>query len=116
MGIITRMRKQTAVYWAPRAERDVYGRLQFEDPVEVDCRWEDVSEEFVDQNGARQVSRARVYVDRDMEIGSLLMLGELTDELSNLQDPHTYDGVWSVRSFQKTPNLRNTETLRMALV
>ena len=85
MGIITRMRKQTCVYWAFASsdsageDYDDFGQPQWSSPIEILCRWENVSEEFVDAKGTRQVSRSKVYVDRDVRVGELLMLGELVD-------------------------------------
>ena len=66
MSIITKMRKQTAVYWA-LSSYDEYGQPTWDSPVEIECRWEDKSEEFIVSDGTRQVSNAIVYVDRDME-------------------------------------------------
>ena len=117
MSIITRMRKQTAVYWALASNEsggiayDDYGRPQHTDPVEVTCRWEGVNEEFLDSQGARQMSRAIVYVPQDMVEGEILMLGELTDitDETNLKEN---DNAWEIRRFDKLPTLRATEYLR----
>ena len=85
MGIISRMRKQTAVYWplassdSGGADYDDYGQPIVSDPVEVECRWEAVNEEFVDKNGTRQLSKAKVYTDQDVDVGGILMLGTEDD-------------------------------------
>lgn len=118
MGIITKMRKQTAVYWPPESSEsagddfDNYGQPQVSlSPVQIMCRWEDVTEEFIDVAGTRQLSRARVYVDRDVEVGGILMLGELADiaDATNIKEN---DGAWEIRRFEKLPNLKATEFLR----
>lgn len=119
MSIITRMRKQTAVYWAPGSEEtggkdyDDYGRPLYADPVEISCRWEDVNEEFVTPDGTRDSSRCIVYTDRVVALRGVLMLGTLND-VADLDDPKKNDDAWEIRRFDKLPNLRNTETLLKA--
>jgi len=118
MGIITRMRKQVAVYWPPKSSEsagddfDNYGQPQVSlSPVQIMCRWEDVTEEFIDMTGTRQLSRAKVYVDRDVEVGGILMLGELA-EITDATNIKKNDGAWEIRRFEKLPNLKATEFLR----
>ncbi len=119
MGIITKMRKQTAVYWAPGSEEsggadfDEYGKPLYASPVEIDCRWEDVAEEFIDAKGTLATSRAIVYVDRDVRVGGVLMLGTLETGM-DLDDAKQNEGAWEIRRFDKLPNLKATEYLRTA--
>ena len=119
MSIISRMRRQTAVYWTLAASEsagedwDDTGQPQWGEPVEIECRWEDVVEEFVDLKGTRQLSRSIVYVDRDVDNGGVLMLGELTDIVEE-ENVLENDGAWEIRKFDKIPNLKATEFLRMA--
>jgi len=119
MGIITRMRKQTAVYW-PLASSDSggddfddYGQPIVTIPVEISCRWEDVSEEFIDAKGTRQVSRSKVYVDRDVDVGGILLLGT-EDDITDLTNIKENEGAWEIRRFDRLPNLKTTEYLRTA--
>ncbi len=112
MGIIKRMRKQKAVWWPLAAvEYDNYGQPVATTPVEIKVRWEDVSEEFLDAKGTVQLSRARVFVDRDVEVGGVLMLGELDSGVDE-NNPKENDNAWEIRRVEKLPNLRNTEYLR----
>ncbi len=114
MGIISKMRKQTAVYWA-LSSVNTYGENQYAAPVEIACRWEDVSVEFLDNDGSTQMSRARVYVDRDVIIGSVLMLGviaDITDEVNIKENA----GAWEIRKFDNLPNLKATEFLKTAML
>ena len=114
MGIITRMMKQTAVYWAP-STIDEFGKFTWAEPVEIVCRWEDVAEEYIDAEGDRQLSSAKVYVGEDVEVGGVLFLGEITD-IESGGDPKDNDGAWEIRKFAQLPNLKNTETLRTAFL
>ena len=112
MGIITRMLKQTAVYW-PFESVNQFGKKVVGDPVEIDVRWEDASEEFLDSGGERQMSNAVVYVDRDIVLGGILMLGVITDITDDV-DIKENEGAWEIRKFEKLPNLKATEFLRKA--
>lgn len=118
MSIISRMRKQTAVYWPLDIESggdkfDDYGQPVLSDPIEIKCRWEDVSEEFIGSDGTRQISNAKVYVDRDVDVGGVLMLGTLLD-VSSADNPKGNIGAFEIRKFEKIPNLKATEFLRTA--
>jgi len=121
MSIISRMRKQDAVYWALASTEsggvayDDYGQPQLADPVAITVRWSDVIEEFIDANGSAQVSQGKVFVDRDMVTGEVLMLGELTD-ITDSVNVKENDGAMEIRKFSKIPNLRATESLRKALL
>ncbi len=119
MSIITRMLKQTAVYWALASGDDVsyddYGQpiVTIADPVEIDCRWEDVNEEFIAADGTKQVSRAVVYVSEDVAVGGILMLGT-EDDITDSVNIKENVGAYEVRKFDKLPNFRATEHLRTA--
>ena len=62
---------QTAVYWK-RLGPDGYGDWLWEDPVEIDVRWDDVSEMFTDVNGEQRMSLAKVLVNQDVKDGDYL--------------------------------------------
>jgi len=107
------------VYWPPGSDEsggsdyDEYGKPLYASPVEIDCRWEDIIQEFVDERDETTFSRSLVYVDRDVKLRGVLFLGELTD-VTDLVNPKSNEGAWEIRRFDKLPNLRNTETLRTA--
>ena len=119
MSIITRMRKQTAVYWelasndSGSVAYDDFGSPIMGTPVEITCRWEDVIEEIIDSKGTNQISQSTVYVDRDMVAGEILMLGLLTDITDSVNIKEN-DGAHEIMKFSKVPNLRATEFLRTA--
>lgn len=121
MGIITKMRKQTAVYWPLGSETtggrdmDDYGKPLYSAAVEISCRWVDKAREFITPAGERATSRAEVYVDRDVSVKGVLFLGSLTD-LTDVNNPKANVGAWEIRGFEKTPNLKATEFLRKAIL
>lgn len=113
MSIITKARKQKAVFWEKEGV-DVYGQPTYSNPVEIGVRWDDTAENFIDENGTVQVSRAEVMVDRVVPVGSLLKLGVLSD--LEPETPPRQQGAYEVRQLKQHPNFRATETLRIAIL
>lgn len=115
MSIITKMRKQDAVYWPP-AKADNFGRPAYGAPVDVKCRWDDVAENFIDpKSGTVAVSNSKVYVDRDVALDGWLWLGTVaTIPGGPGTPPGDVDGALPVRKFEKNPNLKASEFLRTA--
>lgn len=117
MGILTRMRKQAAVYWAP-AGLDRHGKATFAEAVQLDggVRWEDVVEEFTDATtGAKELSNCRVYVGEDLQVGGVLWLGTLAS-VTYLTEPLRNEKAYRVRRFDSVPNIRATQFLRTAML
>jgi len=111
MRLITQMRRQVAVYWS-RATVDKYGRYAFSEPVEVKCRWEDAVEEYVSATGEKKVSQAVVYVDRVMQVGDRLWLGEM--DSTTPSDPLELFNSYEIGQFEQTPDLKNRDILYVA--
>ena len=121
MGVITKVLKQTCVWWDVTTStsggigRDANGQPILTSPVEISCRWTDKTQEYIDSTGAKQMSHTGVMVDRDVTIGGVLMLGELTD-IINAVNVKENDNAWEIKSFKKVSNFRNTEYFRKALL
>jgi hypothetical protein len=111
--VAKRAMKQTAVYWAPSSEADRFGQPVVQTPVQIACRWEEKSDEFVDAEGTTQTSKAVLIVDRDLEVGGVLMQGTLED-VDHPTDPKANDGAEEIRAFNKTPNFKGKKFLRQA--
>ena len=124
MGLISRSRKQNAIYWPP-ATQDDYGRMRYGaleelvlDGSNYRVRWEDKSEEFLDAQDTVQTSDAVVYVPllpsgNEVEVGGFLWLGDradLTDEATPTNNPAAH----RVRRLDKLPDLKAREFLRTA--
>jgi len=137
MSLISKMRKQNAIYWPPAAA-DGFGRLTAGALVELvqtetgnfRVRWEDVAKEFVagssltlgtpaslgDTSGTVQTSEALVYVPRlpsgaEIQVGGFLWLGNRAD-LTSESDPRANAGAHQIKRVDKLPNLKNSEYLR----
>lgn len=111
MSLITRMRRQAAVYWK-RLTPDEWGAFSYDTPVEIECRWDDSNEEFRDAKGETLTSRATVYPDRVVYPGDIMLKGEQESDTPN--DPTTLDDTFEVKRFDSMPNLKATEFLYVA--
>lgn len=125
MGIITKMRRQNAIYWPP-ATADDFGRPGYGALVELvldgannyRVRWEDRVEEFIDAQGTTKQSSAVVYVpllpdSSEVQVGGWLWLGD-RDDLTDETDPRENAGAYEVQRLDKLPTLKATEWLRTA--
>jgi len=115
MSFLTSILRQTCVYWALDSDDpfDNEGFPNLIDGVELDCRWVDINEEFINEKGMRQLSKARVLVASDVVVGGVLMLGDL-DDVTDTVNIKENSGAWEIARFGKTPNLRATEFVRIA--
>ena len=109
MGIIKKMRRETAIYWAPDG---LDGGLQpkVAEPVQIKCRWEQRAEQYFKEDGVEATSQAIVYTDRVVEVGGFLWLGILT------KAPATPPPENRIERFENLPNLRATERLFTAYI
>jgi len=112
MSIIKKMRKQTAVWWARSASVDRFGKYTYDEPVEIKCRWDTKGVEFRDNKGQTVMSDSTVYPDRVLVVGDMLMEGDLESDTAS--DPTTETTAYEIKRFDKTPNIKNTETLYTA--
>lgn len=114
MSILTKILRQHVVYWAP-GPPDEFGKPTALEPIDLLGRWEDVVEQVIGPGGTLVVSKSRVYVGQDLEIGGFLLLGSLRESVSTggLVNPKL-DGAMEIVSFTKTPNIRASQFLRIA--
>lgn len=105
-------RNQTAVYWGSPVNTGM-GSRTYADPVELDVRWEQRNEMFIDATGQEKTSSAVVFLGQDVELGGRLYLGDL-DDLSSAQegDPQQVVNARAIRGYAKIPNLKADEYLR----
>ena len=109
---------QKCVYWPPESTEsasadayDDYGKPKVSlQPVEIDCRWSDKVEKFINAAGDDVMSNAIVLVTQDIEVGGILMLGEITDIVDE-QVIKNNPNTWEIRRFDKTPDIDATEVL-----
>lgn len=112
MSLITRVRKQKALWFAKSKFPNNEGDFDFHEPVEIACRWDDAITEIIQRDGSKVTSKAMVMVDRPMKAGDILVLGTIDQPLT--KKPTGNEGGSPIIQFTATPNLRNTETLYVA--
>lgn len=99
---------QEVTYWAPGTP-DGYGGVTFDEPIQLMARWEDSQQMIFDQRGEEIVSKTKVFLQDDTEIGGYLYLGE-----SVAADPRTVDQAFEIKARKNIPDLRLITTLKMA--
>jgi len=111
---------QKCVYWGSPVE-DGYGGKTFADAVELDCRWEEMTQIVTDAKGAEITSRALVFLTQDVDEEGMLYLGTLDslyDDAESSADaidnPMSIEGAYYIKRFQKTPSLDGSGYLRKA--
>lgn len=106
---------QTAVYWG-NPKPDGMGGTEYDDPVEVKVRWDDVTEVIKDGQGKDINSRAKILTPVDFQEQGYLFLGRLEDipEEAWLTyrgatiHPNQIPGAFEIISFEKIPMIMST--------
>ena len=90
------------------AAPDRYGKHTTDptDPDLIPCRWVDEEKEFTDDEGKKQISRAKVYLDRAVPKGSYL-----APVSTNSAGEIVAEDFHRVHRCRKIPNYNNTENL-----
>ncbi len=106
---------ETCVYWG-NPVNDGYGGFTFDDPVEIMCRWEDMTEVnlgwFSQGYPANiQLSKASVMVLQDVDLQGYMYKGTLDDFDSTVDTskPITIRGAYLIHRFDKIPMVRKTD-------
>ena len=107
MSWITRNLKQTATVFT-RGASDGMGGSTYSSST-VRCRWEDKQVKFLTNKGEETVSRAVVYTDTDVAVGSFILLGTTTETTP----PNT---AYEVLHFNKTPSVKGTDFERKVII
>lgn len=104
--------KQKAVYWPPTGQ-DKNGKMTFGPPVEIKCRWEEKSVEFINSQGEKAISSCVVLVDRDLVGGGMLWLGKLKDLVQQTNPDIQKANI--IQGWQKIPNIQAKKFVRKAM-
>lgn len=110
MTFLTRHLKQIATLWTV-SNIDSFGDPSFNSPVEINVRWEDRTELFINMDGAEERSQAVVFLSIDVTPGDFLMLGSSTEA-----DPLSIRTAYMVKSFRKIPGLGGDKFERRAIL
>ena len=125
-GLLNRTCRQKAVYWGSPRTNGLGRGMTFADPVEVNCRWEEMEQVVTDARGVEVTSRAQVFLLQDVDEEGYLFLGTLADLgspsgvsltcdmttitcdaslTSSSTDPTVITGAYIIKRVQKTPAL-----------
>jgi hypothetical protein len=101
------------VTWWRVTGPDGFGGDSFATPVLIDARWEDRQETFYGALDRRElVSKAVVFVDRDMSVGDYLC----QENQSSQSNPAVVSGALKIQRFDKMPDLRSLDAVRRAVL
>lgn len=100
--------KQVLTYWAPSAKdsTNLYGKPTSSAPVQLQCRWEDRTEELASKNGVQFISRSRVFVNEQVDIDGYIFLG-----VSAQADPVNEKEAKEIQQVARQPDLRGLRNL-----
>ena len=114
-NLLNRICEDTAVYWGTSNIIGPGNAMVFAAPIEIKCRWEDMTQLMMDAKGNRMTSRAVVFVLQDVDEEGMLFRGTLEDLYDRLEssagaldDPQEIDGAYFIKRFVKTPALSST--------
>lgn len=112
MGFADRFYKQDITYWAITSE-DRFGKPVFASPVVFQGRWEDKKMQLLGKSGTTINSQSMVnFPDTvDIEIDGYVYLG-----ISAALDPTQVQGAYQVQQVQTLPDLRNIDTVKVAML
>lgn len=107
---VSRFTVQTCLYWGnPVSDRK--GGWTFDDPVEIDCRWDGKQELKVGLDGNIFSSQAVVLVNIDLSRRGYLYLGTLDDfdSSDDISNPVEIEEAFIIQQFEKIPMVRSTD-------
>lgn len=108
-SFIRKISVQTAVYWSGRVP-DGYGGYTFQTGVEIPVRWESKTENIINRLGNNVVSRAKVFVNQDIDNEGYLYLGKLTDLTTEQKiDPLQVPTAYPIQTVEKIPMIKSNK-------
>lgn len=109
MGIITKVQRQSMVYW-PYTGADLFGQPTYGTPVQMTCRWDDYVKQVFNTEGSPVFSKIELITRTRLQPKGLVWKGSLALFTADLR-PDVSEGVHEIIAASSTPNFRNTETL-----
>lgn len=112
---LSKIRKQTAVYWAPSETTGGNKVETFADPVELQVRWAGTTEQMYREEGTPFVPKFKVMVGQDVETGGFMWLGRLSElGYQEKKNPRLLNLAYRIEAFKSVPDIKNTATYRVA--
>ena len=117
MSLSSRLLNDAITHW-PAPTSDGYGGFTFGTPVLLAGRWEEKQELFRDAAGRETVSQAHVFVSGDVAEGDYLACGDFRTTANPTTGGAGSNGIGAhpIRSYSRSTNLRNTDSVRKAIL
>lgn len=114
--IVAKFCVETAVYWG-NPVNDGYGGFTYDDPVEIDCRWENKMEMDIGWlstgfPGNIRLSKASVLVTEDLDLNGVLWRGTLdtlNDIYDDISNPKIISEAYAIHRIDKIPMVFKTD-------
>ena len=104
---ISKVCVQTAVYWGIPVP-DGYGNWTFDNPKEINCRWQGSNKLITANNGEQVVAVAEILVTQDLDNEGYLFLGCLEDlNAADITNPKKV-GAHKIKQISKVPMVFST--------
>jgi hypothetical protein len=100
---------QDITYWPPSGGQNEFGHAIMGTPEVIKGRWENMNQQIRKPSGEEVMSRAEVFVDRDLQISGFLAQGDQTAAADYIAA-----GALEIQDFRTTPDLRNLDSERRA--
>lgn len=104
MRLITKCQKEVLTYWAPMEETNEYGEPQFEAPVQMSCRWDDKTQEIIQQDGTVVHGKVQLITQEKLKVGGIVIRKSL-EEITYMADPRTNPEAYKVMVVMETPTI-----------
>ncbi len=114
--IVAKFCVETAVYWG-NPVNDGYGGFTYDDPIEIDCRWENKMEMDIGWlstgfPGNIRLSKASVLVTEDLDLNGVLWRGTLdtlNDIYDDISNPKIISEAYAIHRVDKIPMVFKTD-------
>lgn len=114
-AFVSKVRKQTAVYWAPAEYSKTNEAFTFEDPVELRVRWSGTNEQLFNDDGTPYQPKYKVIVPQEVATGGFLWEGSLSSlSYQEKKDPFKVLTAYRIKALKEIPDFKATYTYRVA--
>ncbi len=105
--------KQLAVYWG-NPQNDGRGGYTYDPPIEIKCRWVDITQVIYNSDGNEITSTAEVQVEVDVVLNGCLLLSRLVDVDADVLNNPVLAGGQLIQRFDKIPMFKVGQYFRKA--
>lgn len=112
-SFVKRWLKDDAVLWSAAQTFSDQGRMQVNSAIEIRCRWEEKTGEIINERGETIGFSDVLLVKQDIEEGSIMWRGKISDLPSNLSE---LTGLRQVIKFAKIGDIKGRVFYRRVML